>query len=111
MGKNRRESNKKSEIWEKMGNQVPFERAMGPNRHSMENYWDLQPITRSMKPTFWVPSENLSFGLLPKQIAFDQRDSKSGSNFKRAMDRGCQALVSCFLLVCKLQTLDTVSFN
>ena len=63
--KNRCESNRTSEMWEKMGNPVPFERVMGPNRHNMVNYGDLQPIARSMKPTFWVPSENLSFGLLP----------------------------------------------
>ena len=65
LGKNKCESNKTSEIWEKMGNPVPFERVMGPNRHNMENYGDLQPIARSMKPIFWVPNENLSFGLLP----------------------------------------------
>ena len=57
--------NRTSEMWEKMGNPVPFERVMRPNRHNMVNYGDLQPIARSMKPTFWVPSENLSFGLLP----------------------------------------------
>ena len=45
---------------------MPFERVMGPNRHIMENYGDLQPIARSMKPTLWVPSENLPFGLLSK---------------------------------------------
>ena len=49
-----------SEIWEKMGNPMPFERVMGPNRHNMENFGDLQPIARSMKPALWVPSENLS---------------------------------------------------
>ena len=32
------------------------------------------------------------------QIAFDQGDSKSISNFERAMDRCCQALVSRFFL-------------
>ena len=41
MGKNRCESNKTSEIWEKMGSPVPFERVMGPNLHNMENYGDL----------------------------------------------------------------------
>ena len=46
-----------------MGNPMPFERVMGPNRHNMENYGDLQPIARSMKPALWVLSENLSFGL------------------------------------------------
>ena len=65
MGKNGWKSNKMSEIWEKMGNPILFERVMGPNRQNMENYGDLQPIVRSMKPTLWVPSENLSFGLLP----------------------------------------------
>ena len=49
-----------------MGNPMPFERVMGPNQHSMKNYGDLQPIARGVKPTLWVPSENLSFGLLPK---------------------------------------------
>ena len=65
MGKNRCKSIKRSEIWDKMGNPMPFERIMGPNRHNNENYGDLQPIARSMKPTLWVLSENLSFGLLP----------------------------------------------
>ena len=64
LGKNICKSTKMSEISEKMGNPMPFERLMGPNRH-MENYGDLQPIARSMKPTLLVPSENLSFGLLP----------------------------------------------
>ena len=49
-----------------MGNLMPFERVMGPNRHNMENYGDLQPIAQSMKPTSWVPGENVSFGLIPK---------------------------------------------
>ena len=49
----------------KMGNLMPFERVMGPNRHNKEDYGDLQPIARSMKPTWshldpWVPNENLS---------------------------------------------------
>ena len=57
-----------SEIWEKMGNPMPFERAMVPNRHIMENYGDLQPTAQSMKPTLWGPSENLSFSLLPKDL-------------------------------------------
>ena len=35
-----------------------------PNWHIMENNGNLHPIARSMNPTFWVPSENLSFGLL-----------------------------------------------
>ena len=48
---------------------MPFERVMGPNQH-IENNGDLQPIARSMNPTLWVPSENLSFGLLLK-IALD----------------------------------------
>ena len=33
----------------------------------MENNGDLQPIARNMNPTLWVPSENLSFGLLPEK--------------------------------------------
>ena len=53
-----------SEIWEKMGNTMPIERVMGPNRHNMENYEDLQPIARSVKSTLWIPSENLPFGFL-----------------------------------------------
>ena len=64
--KNGCKSTKMSEIWETMGNPMPFEKVMGPNRHNMENYGDLQPIGRSMKPTLWVPSENISSGLLPK---------------------------------------------
>ena len=47
---------------------MPFERVMGPNRHNMGNYGDLQPIAGSMKPTLWVPSENFSFGLLPNSL-------------------------------------------
>ena len=66
MGKNGRKSTKMSEIWEKMGNPILFERVMGPSRDDMENYGDLKPIARSMKPTLWAPNENLSFGLLPK---------------------------------------------
>ena len=55
-----------SEIWEKMGNPVPFERVIGPNRPIMENYENLEPIARSMNPTLWVPSKNLSFDLFRK---------------------------------------------
>ena len=66
MGKNKCKSIKVSDIWEKMGNPMPIERVMGPNRHNMENYGDLRPTAQSMKPTLWVPSEDLSFGLLPK---------------------------------------------
>ena len=44
-------STKMSEIWEKMGNTMPSERVIGPNRHNKENYEDLQPIARNMKPT------------------------------------------------------------
>ena len=66
MGKDGWKSTKLSEIREKMGNSVDdFERVMGPNRHTMENDGDLQPIAQSMKPTLWVSSENLLFGLLP----------------------------------------------
>ena len=36
----------------------------------MENYGDLQPIARSMKHILCVPTENLSFGLLPKYQKF-----------------------------------------
>ena len=66
VGKNRCKSIKISEMWEKMGNPMLFERVLGPNQHNKENYGDLQHIARSMEPTLWVPSENLSFGLLPK---------------------------------------------
>ena len=54
-----------SEIWEKMGNTMPVEKVMAPNRHNIKNYEGLQPIASSMKSTLWAPSENLSFGLLP----------------------------------------------
>ena len=66
-----------SEIREKMGNPMPFERVMGPNRHNKDNYGDLQPIVRNMKPTLSVPSENLSFGLLLYVNAFWQHKEKS----------------------------------
>ena len=56
-----------SEIWEKMKNPMPFERVMESNRHTLENYGDLQPKARSMNSTLWVPSENLPFGLLRKE--------------------------------------------
>ena len=36
--KNGWKSTKMSEIWEKIGNPMPFEKVMGPNRHNMENY-------------------------------------------------------------------------
>ena len=49
-----------------MGNTIPVERVMGPNQDNTENYGDLQPIARNMKPTLWVPGENLSFGPLRK---------------------------------------------
>ena len=39
------------------------------------------------------------------QITFDQQDFHSAPEFKRTMDRRCQALVS------KLETLDTISFT
>ena len=45
---------------------MPFERVMEPNRHNLETYGDVQPVARSMKPSLWVPSKDLSFGLLPK---------------------------------------------
>ena len=66
LGKNKCKSIIIGEIWEEMGNPMPFGRAMGPNWHNNENYGDLQPITRSMKRTLWVLNENLSFGLLPE---------------------------------------------
>ena len=49
-----------------MGNQMPVERVMGPERNDLEDCEDLQPIARNIKPTLWVPGKNLSFGLLPK---------------------------------------------
>ena len=42
-------------------------------------------------------SHDLLCSTVTNKIAFDQRDSKSISNFERAMDRSCQALVSLFL--------------
>ena len=48
---------------------MPFDRVMGPNRPIKENNGGLQPIARIMNLTLWVPSENLSFGLLPKAIS------------------------------------------
>ena len=32
-----------------MGNLMPIEKVMRPNRNDMENYWDLQPIGWNMK--------------------------------------------------------------
>ena len=55
-------------------------------------------------------TDNLLCSMVTNQIAFDQRDSKSISNFELAMDHCCQALVSRFFLVSKLETLDTISF-
>ena len=46
-------------------------------------------------------SHDLLRSMVTNQITFDQRDSKTISNFERAMDRCCQAL----------ETLDTISFN
>ena len=63
MGKNGRKSTKMSEIWEKMGNLMPFKRVMGPNLHSMGKYRD--------------PSENLSFGLLPKKFELTEANEIS----------------------------------
>ena len=60
---------------------MSFERVMGPNRHNIENYGDLQPIARSMQATLCVPSENLSFGLLPKlRYLYIEFESTSWSN-------------------------------
>ena len=47
-----------------MGNAMLVE--MEPNRSNEENYGDLQPIARHMKPTLWVPGGNYLFGLLPQ---------------------------------------------
>ena len=47
-----------SKIRENMGNPMPVERVMGPNRNNIENYEDLQPIARNVRP-----SENFSFFL------------------------------------------------
>ena len=48
-----------SDIWEKMGKPDAFCKGnwTQPTQHG--NLWDLQPIARSMKPTLWVPSENV----------------------------------------------------
>ena len=55
VGKNSCKWTKMNVIWEKIGNPLPFERVMGPNRHNMENYGDLQPIAGSMKPRIMGP--------------------------------------------------------
>ena len=56
-------------------------------------------------------SHDLPRSTVTNQIAFVKRDSKSISSLKRAMDRCYQALISCFFLVSKLETLDIISFN
>ena len=57
-------------------------------------------------------SHDLLHSMVTKQIAFNQRDSKSISNFECETDRCCQVLYwSLFFLVSKLGTLDTISFN
>ena len=40
-----------------MRNPMSVERALGPNRNDKENYGDVQPIARNMKPTLWVLGE------------------------------------------------------
>ena len=52
-----------SKIWKKIGNPMPVERLMRPNRNGMENDGYLQPIAPNMKPTLWVLGENISLGL------------------------------------------------
>ena len=42
-GQNSCKLTKMSKIWDKMGNPMPVERVMWPNRKNMENYGDLQP--------------------------------------------------------------------
>ena len=57
-------------------------------------------------------SHDLLRSTVTNQIAFDQRDSKSISNFERSME--FLLLSTClvfFFLVSKLETLDTISFN
>ena len=55
-----------SMIWEKKGNLMLVESVMGPNQNYMENFGNLQPIARNMKPTLWILGENLSFDFLSK---------------------------------------------
>ena len=52
-----------SQIWEKTENVMPVERVKGPTQTTSKIYGNLQPIARNMKPTLWVPGENLSIGL------------------------------------------------
>ena len=66
MGKIRCKSIRMTKIWEKVGDSIPVVKVMGPNRNNLENYEDLEPIARNMKPTLWVLGENFSFGLLPE---------------------------------------------
>ena len=49
-------------------------------------------------------SHDLSGSTVPNQIAFDQRGFHSISEYERAIDRCCQALVS------KSETLNTITF-
>ena len=56
-----------------MGNPIPVERVVRPNRKNVENYEDLQPIAGNMKPAFWVPSENLILGLLSELTDCQER--------------------------------------
>ena len=55
-------------------------------------------------------SHDFLHSTVTNQNTFDRRDSKLISNFERAMDRCCQALVSSFLLVSKLEILNTIRF-
>ena len=80
-----------------MGNPIPFERVMAPNRHIKENYGDLQPIAPSMKPTLWVPSENFSFNssLIKWQVVSQQTIMQEIAKQKR-----CDFYVVIMMILC-----------
>ena len=56
----------------KWGNRCLLKGQWDPTDTPWKIYGNLQPIAQSMKPTLWVPSENLSFGLLPKDFKFEK---------------------------------------
>ena len=70
---------------------------MGP-----PDYLHVQKLQISL--TKLMVSHDLSHSMVANQIAFDQRDFHSTTEFEPAMDRRCQALVY------KLETLDTITF-
>ena len=50
-------------------------------------------------------SYDLPRSIVTNQITFDQQDSNSIPDFERAMNRGCQTVVS------NLEILDTITFT